>query len=245
MGPLAEKYPMFTPYTYTANNPIRFIDPNGEDFIIHYGDNKQFVFNGKNYKEAPNDRFVQSFLSAYKSNVKNGGAENSLKIATDSKYRIGVNERKDEGGSFSPAKKSISWNPNLAMETDQGVVLSPASIFEHEADHAKAYNDDKEGYNKRVGTLDAEYKNLEERRVVLGSEQRVALANGEIQQGQITRSFYGGSAMRYFETISPTSTIPRFDFKRSLNEAVYYKILGGSNTVSPFRYPQLYYRIKK
>ena len=29
VDPLAEKYPAFTPYNYTLNNPVRMIAPNG------------------------------------------------------------------------------------------------------------------------------------------------------------------------------------------------------------------------
>ena len=31
--PMADKYPSLTPYNYCANNPIKLIDPNGEEIV--------------------------------------------------------------------------------------------------------------------------------------------------------------------------------------------------------------------
>lgn len=38
--PMAEKYYQMSPYAYCANNPILFIDPNGEEIFIYYTDDK-------------------------------------------------------------------------------------------------------------------------------------------------------------------------------------------------------------
>ncbi len=35
----ADKYPSMTPYHYTLNNPVRFIDINGDSVWIEYQDN--------------------------------------------------------------------------------------------------------------------------------------------------------------------------------------------------------------
>src|SRR5690606_34564348 len=34
VDPLAEKHPEMSPYVYTANNPVKYIDPDGRDFIL-------------------------------------------------------------------------------------------------------------------------------------------------------------------------------------------------------------------
>ena len=39
VDPLTEKYPSLSPYVYTANNPILYIDPNGEEYYVNqYGE---------------------------------------------------------------------------------------------------------------------------------------------------------------------------------------------------------------
>ncbi len=51
VDPSSENYYAFNPYSYCVNNPIKYIDPDGKDFIISYKDSngKQayFSFNGK------------------------------------------------------------------------------------------------------------------------------------------------------------------------------------------------------
>ena len=46
VDPLAEKYPGVSPYCYTLNNPVRFIDPNGMN-VDEYQFDKNGTYTGK------------------------------------------------------------------------------------------------------------------------------------------------------------------------------------------------------
>jgi hypothetical protein len=68
--PLSEKYYQISPYAFVANNPILFVDPDGREIWISYGDNQRVKYeNGKLYnsdgsKYAGKDKFVGATLKS-------------------------------------------------------------------------------------------------------------------------------------------------------------------------------------
>jgi RHS repeat-associated protein len=190
MDPMLEKYYSTSPYAQWGNNPMRFVDPDGRDIRIRYvdedGKTRTWTFNGTNQDQAPKNQFVSDFLTAYNYNVENGkkagnGGDKLQEAAKSTDYTIDItktenNSNRDLVNGFNV----IYWNPNEGLETDKGT-LSPATVLEHETDHAVGYETNyyKQLEDKR--TSDDHFKNKEEKRVITGTEYKTGVANGELQ----------------------------------------------------------------
>jgi RHS repeat-associated protein len=196
LDPHADKYPTMSPYSWVANNPILMIDPDGKDFLIWYTDDKgkqqRFRFTGTNTDGAPKNEFVQQFVSAYNYNVENGGGDKMQEIAGNSKVLVNVayteySSQHTPGGR--PNVGNIYWNPMEGAQYENGTVVSPATVLEHESDHANQRITNYEQYreNTRSGR--------EEVRVIEGSERKTARANREIPANGVTRTRHEGQGV--------------------------------------------------
>lgn len=88
-----------------------------------------------------------------------------------------------------PNVGNIYWNPIEGSQFENGTVVSPATVLEHESDHA----------NHRI-TKYEEYREdtknrREELRVIEGSERKTARANREIPANGVTRTRHEGQAV--------------------------------------------------
>lgn len=153
---------------------------------------------------SPNNQFVQDFIMAYNYGINNGGGDNLRKAATDPNVTIYLKFNPYSNNHYARGRKpTVFWNSRIGLETRWGC-MSPATILEHEIDHA--YDDVREGgkyheaHVRRVKEKDSQYGNKEDRRVVTGSERKTARANGEA-----VRYNHEGTP---FVTISPISTKP-------------------------------------
>ena len=213
VDPKGDKYYNWSPYAYCLNNPIKFIDPDGKDIVIYYGQSRPFIFNGYNQSKAPNNPFVQSFIQAYNYNIKNGGGDNLRNAAMErgKNFKIVYNKGRsfvdyDEGDTRRPF---LLWDNLLGLETEEGYNISPATVLEHEMDHLykEIMTSDKDYGEYRKTTekgSDLQYYKIEERRVITGSEAKTARANKEYPKNYMRKS-HGGKTFKVRNSTSNTN----------------------------------------
>ena len=87
--PRADKYPSLSPYNYCANNPIKLIDPNGEEIFVKDEQSKTNITNTLTESEAQFIKFDKNGrLDVYELNKSESDSENftALKSLANSSY---------------------------------------------------------------------------------------------------------------------------------------------------------------
>ena len=187
IDPEAERYYSISPYAYCTNNPLKYVDKDGKKIYPAPGTSQQFM------KE----------LSIAVRHLNRHGASGLIKKINDTENIYYIKESSDKGSYFNAQTQTIEWNPSQAMITTNGTEISPATLLNHEFDHAVRHETDAKQQALDQKKTDKAYGNKEEERVITGSEQKTAKALGEIKEGKVTRTDHYGSL---YETTSPIST---------------------------------------
>lgn len=70
-----------------------------------------------------------------------GTAGNLAKLNQSEKIYY-INEVESiESASFNPKNQTINWDPNHLIQTDEQILMSPATVLAHEMDHAQKYDE--------------------------------------------------------------------------------------------------------
>lgn len=102
VDPMASKYPSLSPYVYCANNPIKLVDPNGEDVV----DNPYLLFNGKtgtleiwDDNNTADDYSDDTFIGSFE-------AHNNVTKSSQGKWEDGIYEMLDQQESNKHGNKT-------------------------------------------------------------------------------------------------------------------------------------------
>jgi RHS repeat-associated protein len=199
VDPLVEKYYSISPYAYCLNNPLKYIDPDGRKIV-----------------PTGTDEFVAKVNVTIAYMKEKGTYEMVLgKIdALDQNVRVMESNIDGFGTVFVEGQNTIYWDPRRGFESANDVKLSPATLLNHEGDHALQANTNSSQYKKdtdpKTGN-DKQYGQKEERRVITGVEQETAKKHGEIKDGQVTRTDHESG--KTYKTQNSTTTKPLEDEK--------------------------------
>ncbi|MBR4547219.1 MAG: RHS repeat-associated core domain-containing protein [Paludibacteraceae bacterium] len=186
--PLLDKTIHMSSYMYCNGNPIKFIDPDGRIILFAPG---------------VSESFKSDFKQAVSYMKQNGISGMLIQLMTSPNVYFLSEGIESNSNEFNPNTKTITWNSRLGIITDNLYEMSPVEALNHEIDHAWGYETNPV-QQKMLGKIeDPNYGNLEEKRVIMGSEQETAQKLGKLKPGEVTRNNHNGSA---YETTSPIST---------------------------------------
>lgn len=118
LDPLAEKYATLSPFAYVANNPIKYVDPDGRKIV---------VVGSEEFKK----KYAQAVAYLTKHN-----ANWILEALGDKNEKVyELHELTDDRVSHVKGGTKIHWNPNIAFVTSEDYVLTGAEVLNHELAH--------------------------------------------------------------------------------------------------------------
>ncbi len=164
---MSDKYPSLSPYVYCANNPVKLVDPNGEDYEVVVDDkSKTITIKATYYTNQKNIDRVSKGAQAWNNEsgnyeyTSNDGKTYSVNFDLTVESRESPNNIKEAQGAwnwvttkaFGNDTRGESDGVNILLDVDQDKAQTRTTI--HEMGHTLGIGEDKYGVMKSGGMSD-------------------------------------------------------------------------------------------
>jgi RHS repeat-associated protein len=159
VDPVSAKYPYLSPYTFTGNSPILFVDPNGKEIILHFKDkdgNAQQIKYTADMAANTGNSFVDEAITTMNT-LRTGSksAANYIDQAIKTTHKIDISYGNKDGAAYDSQGNdkqgnetgTFDWNPFIGDKMSQpdpttGEKTQSSGItliheLKHFLDHAK------------------------------------------------------------------------------------------------------------
>jgi uncharacterized protein RhaS with RHS repeats len=128
VDPLAEKYYSISPYAYCANNPVLFIDPNGQEIWIYYNDadgNQQKLQYTQGMKYEGDNAFVSASITSLNqmNSTEIGGQVLGELVGSENQFNFTNTFAKDKDGNEVKNALSFAKSENGGGEIHAGALM--------------------------------------------------------------------------------------------------------------------------
>ena len=190
IDPLCEKYYGVSPYAYCANNPVKYVDPDGRKIVMSSQNSQEY---NNSYKDAI-------------SYLKEHGCTETIEFLENIKDEIVIREIGNDKQNYterSLGTNEIGWKSKEGLLTmDTGYRLSPAIRLFHELAHQEHKLKNPEKFLEDTKPNGSDYYCKDDESVIKNEETTAARNCGEIPNNAVSRESHGGIP---YNTSSSTS----------------------------------------
>ena len=136
VDPMAAKYPSLSPYTYCANNPVKLVDPNGEEFVDGDGNRVrvrvlkdgtiQYKFSRKT-PDATKSEFISNHNESLSALAKTKSGRKCIRFLNNCYTSVSISPTEESGKQNSLVIPSSDENGNAEINDGvyENVVIKP------------------------------------------------------------------------------------------------------------------------